>query len=160
MHLVEINIVECRPLSGALPLSQQFTEGGLCNTYTLYVNINMTLARRLAHSRARGVLQLPNGVRTNGVFAEGPQILYILSCICLSAHMMPHHAIFCHMLSTFSRDNSLWGIAALLRRPRLSLTPSGSCQSWKAIVTDHARSAPARSFVCIVIIILYCNVCL
>ena len=67
-----------------------------------------------------GITRFPNRVGTNGVFAEGPQILYILSCICLSAHMMPHHAIFCHMLSTFSRDNSLWGIAALLRRPRLS----------------------------------------
>ena len=34
--------------------------------------------------------RLPDGVGTNGVFTEGPQIAYILSCLALNAHVLPH----------------------------------------------------------------------
>ena len=38
----------------------------------------------------------------------------------LSAHTLPHFALFYHILPTFPRENSLGEIAALLRRPHLS----------------------------------------
>ena len=42
-----------------------------------------------------GRRRLPDGVGTNGVFTEVPQIPYILQCFALSAGMGPHFAACC-----------------------------------------------------------------
>ena len=55
--------------------------------------------------------RLPDGVGTNGVFAEWLQIPYILQNVAFSAHMFPHAIICCGNLphfATFSRESS-WG---------------------------------------------------
>ena len=66
------------------------------------------------------VHRLPDGVGTNGVFTEGPYFLTFCNSIALSAHVLPHLAVFCYMLPTFPRESSYGDIAALLRQPRLS----------------------------------------
>ena len=40
--------------------------------------------------------RLPDGVGTNRVFSEGPQISQILQCVASSAHTSPHFAAFSH----------------------------------------------------------------
>ena len=55
--------------------------------------------------------RLPDGVGTNRVVTEGPHTSYMFG---LSAHMLPHVAILCHMLPAFPLENRLGGIVALL----------------------------------------------
>ena len=52
-----------------------------------------------------GTHPLPDRVGTNGVFAEGPHIRYMLSWFVLSAHMLPHVAIFVDMCVTCGRGS-------------------------------------------------------
>ena len=55
---------------------------------------------------------LPDGVGTIGVFTEGPQVLYVLPYLGLSAHTLPSFAIVCNMLSHFvhiSPWKFIWG---------------------------------------------------
>ena len=47
------------------------------------------------------IWQLPNGVGTNGVFAEGPQFPYILTYFALCAHAGPHVAACGHKFAAF-----------------------------------------------------------
>ena len=76
--------------------------------------------------------RLPDGVGTNRVFTEGPQIPYMLSYSFYArtcCHMLSQFATCCYMLLTFSHASSSGGFAALLRRLCWFWTPSGSCQA-------------------------------
>ena len=64
--------------------------------------------------------RLPDGVRTSGVFTKGPHISLHFACFCFKCARVASFAIFCYISFTFANDNSLGGIAAHLRRPRLS----------------------------------------
>ena len=103
----------------------------VCIYVYIYIYIYMEVLTRMKGDRRIRVWSLrpsshrpPDGVRTNGVFTEGPH--FPTSChILFLCHILPQFARFCCMLPhvarhTFSHDNLLWGIAALLRRPRLS----------------------------------------
>ena len=99
---------------------------------------------------------LPDGVGTNGVFTEGPQIQYCLSYLALNAHVLPHCAIFCHMLLTFSHDNSsycrevrhfcddpvcsdpVWKLSTVVPcRPRGRPAPRPATRALGALVDKH-----------------------
>ena len=88
--------------------------------------LNLRMAAHLRGALAISPYWLPDGVGTNGVFTEGPQIPTFCHCLfwvrtcCHICHMLSYVVICCYILSTFSRESSLGGIAALLRQPRLS----------------------------------------
>ena len=78
------------------------------------------VASSLGDAALERIHRLPDGVGTSGVLTEGSQIPYSFSCVVVSAHMLPHFVVVCHMSPASSNECWLWGIAGLLWRPRLS----------------------------------------
>ena len=92
--------------------------------------------------------RLPDGVGTNGVFTEGPQIPYVLPYVVLSAHMLPQFAICCHSLPHFARIFTwqlIRGNCCTSATTPFVLTPSGSCQSKSACSGTMASVCYART---------------
>ena len=61
--------------------------------FMLYTHIYMS---KIHHHR------LPDGVGTNAVFAEGPQVQNMLQYLFLSAHLLPDVATYFYMLRQFA----------------------------------------------------------
>ena len=72
-------------------------------------------------------------------FSQKGHISLYFAIVCLSAHTLPHFVTCCHILPTFLRETPLGGIAALLRRPRLSWPRLGAFKPPRTTATPPRR---------------------